>query len=144
MVFIGLKRNAQKFANHLNGVKLSLLILIELNAFHMHLDALKALVSLTTIHTQNLMQSHLLIVKNIMHSSCGKEDAAQEEFRIKILLEIGLLTHVLLLPHLLIFLGLLVFSLVTITNHAFYTEMDAIKMQGLHGVHGNITESMRW
>jgi hypothetical protein len=128
----------------LNGVKLSLLILIELNAFHMHLDALKALVSLTTIHTQNLMQSHLLI-KNITHSSCGKEDAAaQLEFRKKILLEIGLLTHVLLLPHLLIFLGLLVFSLVTLTNHAFYTEMDAIKMQGLHGVHGNITESMRW
>jgi hypothetical protein len=129
----------------LNGVKLSLLILIELYAFHMHLDALKALVSLTTIHTQNLMQVQLLLVKNITHSSCGKEDAAaQEEFRNKILLEIGLLTHVLLLPHLLIFLGLLVFSLVTLTNHAFYTEMDAIKMQGLHGVHGNITESMRW
>ena len=96
------------------GVKLSSLMMIKPSAFHFQQGALKVMELLSTIHTQNPIQSHLLLEKQ---SSCGMEDAITVKvLRTKPSMETGLLTHVLLRPNLL--LGALDFSSTLILKHA--------------------------
>ena len=142
MVLTGLKQNAQVHASRLDGVKLSSLVKIKNYVFHLEMDVLIKIIqnNLSTIHTQNPIESHLRLEKQ---STCGTEDANTIYILSnKTSMETGLLTHVLQRPKLL--LGPLVSSSVTIIKCASYLGMDVSKLEMLMVQKvGNITESLQ-
>lgn len=124
-------------ASRLDGVKISSLVKIKKHVFHLEMDVLIKIIqhNLSTIHTQNPMQSHLRLEKQ---STCGTEDAPTIKMRsVNYSMETGLLTHVLQRPKLL--LGPLVSSSVLIIKSASYLEMDVSKVDKV----GNITGSLQ-
>ena len=129
-------------ASRLDGVKISSLVKIKKHVFHLEMDVLIKIIqhNLSTIHTQNPMESHLRLEKQ---STCGTEDASTINMLSMISsMETGLLTHVLQRPKLL--LGPLVSSSVTIIKCASYLGMDVSKVDRLMVQKvGNISESLQ-